>query len=188
MSLMIRRGHGIHFLWVGLLAGLLLMQTDPTHGETTHFNPTRAFKPFDLPVLDGGRHTLEDFRGRPVLLSVWASWCAPCRYELPQFQQARSELAGTYPDAVFLTINVGDGGARAKGFMKKIGVDLPVLLAGHKFVYEYDITIIPTLWILDREGKLAIRHQGWTQGTDLPAVLGEDLDTLERLSARRGTH
>ena len=125
---LMRRSRRIHLVWFAVLAGLLLMQTGPSHADTKQFNPAQPFKPFDLPALEGGRHTLEEFRGHPLILSVWASWCAPCRYELPAFQIARKALAESHPDAVLMTINLGDGGARAKGFMDKLGLDLPVLL------------------------------------------------------------
>ncbi|MFQ5718711.1 MAG: TlpA family protein disulfide reductase [Acidobacteriota bacterium] len=180
-----RRARGLSVLWIGLLAGVLLLQAGPIHGGTTRFSPAREFRAFDLPALAGGRHALADFRGRPVLLSVWATWCAPCRQELPQFQRARDELRDEHPDAVFLTVNLGDGGARVQGFLTRVGLDLPVLLAGQNFVEQYGIRTIPTLFVLDRDGKLASLHEGWGPDIDLPAALAEDLSSLDR--PRSGT-
>lgn len=172
---------------MALVAGLLLIQTGPIRGGTRQFNPSREIKPFDLPALDGGRQTLDDFRGRPLLLSIWATWCAPCREELPQFQSAREKLAEAHPEAVFMTVNVGDGGARARSFLTQLDLDLPVLLAGKNFIYDYDILTIPSLMVLDRDGKLAILHEGWGKDIDLPEVLREDLEMLDRLSRKPST-
>ena len=127
-----------------------------------------------------GRRTLEDYRGRPLLISVWASWCAPCRYELPEFQRARDVLAEPHPDAAFITVNLGDGGARAGAMMRSLRLDLPVLLSGDKFVRRYGINTIPTILVFDRDGRLAVAHDGWVMGTDLAEKLAKDLEAMGR--------
>jgi thiol-disulfide isomerase/thioredoxin len=167
-------------LWPAALSVLLLMQTGISVGGARRFEPPVRAPSFSLPGLDGGRHALADFRGRPLLLSVWASWCAPCRYELPEFQRARDALAAPHPDAVFMTVNVGESGARAKTWMDRQELDLPVLLASDRFVDQYAIISIPAILVFDRDGRLAVIHDGWVMGTDLAEELAKDLESLGR--------
>lgn len=171
-------------LLLAALAVVLLFQTDFSRGQVKHFNPPREAPEFNLPGLDGGKHALSDFRGRILLLSVWASWCMPCRAELPEFARARDELAGRHADAVFMTVNLGEGGARAKSWMDKAGLDLPVLLASSKFMDEYGLAVVPSIMIFDRDGRLAVLHSGWSSDTDLVAELSHDLSSLGRRAAR----
>jgi thiol-disulfide isomerase/thioredoxin len=167
-------------LGIAALAVVLLLQTGTSAGQVRRFSPPVEAPSFSLPALDGGRHKLEDYRGRPLLVSVWASWCAPCRYELPEFQRARDALAGPHPDAAFVTVNLGDGGARAGAMMRQLQLDLPVLLSGDKFVRQYGIIAIPTILVFDREGRLSAMHDGWIMGTDLADELAKDLEAMSR--------
>jgi thiol-disulfide isomerase/thioredoxin len=79
MTTQARRPRPLSPVWLAVLAALLLVQTGITQGEVRRFNPPLKAPAFELPGLDGGRHALEDFRGRPLLISVWASWCTPCK-------------------------------------------------------------------------------------------------------------
>jgi thiol-disulfide isomerase/thioredoxin len=175
---MIRRGRLLSPLGIAALAFVLLLQTGVSAGQIRRFDPPVKAPSFSLPALDGGRRTLEDYRGRPLLISVWASWCAPCRYELPEFQRARDVLAEPHPDAAFITVNLGDGGARAGAMMRKLGLDLPVLLSGDKFVRQYGIISIPSILVFDPDGRLAVVHDGWVMGTNLAHELAEDLEAM----------
>jgi thiol-disulfide isomerase/thioredoxin len=178
MTTQARRPHPLSPVWLAVLAALLLVQTGITQGEVRRFNPPLKAPAFELPGLDGGRHALEDFRGRPLLISVWASWCTPCKIELPEFQRASRELAGPHPDAAFVTVNLGEGGARAKTWAAQHGLRLPILLAGQKFMQDYGLIAIPTILVFDRDGRLAAAHEGWVMNTDLVQELGKDLDAL----------
>jgi thiol-disulfide isomerase/thioredoxin len=167
-------------LGIAALAIALLLQTGLSAGQIRRFNPPVKAPSFSLPALEGGRRTLEDYAGRPLLVSVWASWCAPCRYELPEFQRARDVLAAPHPDAAFVTVNLGDGGARAGAMMRKLQLDLPVLLSGDEFVQRYGIIAIPAILVFNREGRLAVVHDGWSMGTNLADELGKDLEAMGR--------
>ena len=177
---MANRERSIPVFWIGLLALVLLVQAVPSHGGTRQFDPARAIQSFDLPGLDGKRHTLKDYSGGPLFISIWATWCAPCKEELPRFEAARNALAESYPEAAFTTVNVGDGGARAASFMRRYGLELPVLLAGQNFIYDYNIVTVPTLMVLNENGHLAILHEGWSSATDLTDVLRQDLEILAK--------
>ncbi len=134
--------------------------------------------------MDGRRYALSDFRGRPLVVSVWASWCAPCQEELPEFARAREVLAASHPDAVFTTINVGESGARARSWMDKQGLDLPVLLAPMSFMDQYGLMVVPSILVFDREGRVSALHEGWVADTDLVEKLGHDLSVQGKRADR----
>jgi len=179
----IKRRTSYSMLLVGM-AVVLLVQTGISRGQVRHFNPPKEAPKFNLPGLDGEKHALSDFRGQVLVLSAWASWCMPCREELPQFARARDELAGRHPDAVFVTVNLGESGARARSWMNKAGLDLPVLLATTNFMDEYGLMVVPSILVFDRDGRLAVLRSGWSPGTDLVEELSHDLSSLERRAAR----
>jgi len=166
------------------LALALLAQTGLSRGQVRHFNPPVEAPEFNLPGLDGKKHALSDYRGRVLVLSAWASWCMPCRQELPEFARARDELAGPYADAVFMTVNLGESGARARSWMEKAGLDLPVLLSSTKFMDQYGLMVVPSILVFDRDGRLAVLRSGWSPGTDLVEELSDDLSSLGRRAAR----
>jgi len=171
-------------LLLAALAVVLLVQTGVTRGQVKHYNPPRQAPEFNLPGLDGQKHALSDYRGRVLVLSAWASWCMPCREELPEFARARDELAGRHPEAVFMTVNLGETGARARSWMNKAGLDLPVLLATTKFMEKYGLMVVPSILVFDRDGRLAVLRSGWTPGMDLAEELSRDLTSLGKRAAR----
>ncbi|MFQ5670665.1 MAG: TlpA family protein disulfide reductase [Acidobacteriota bacterium] len=167
------------FFWFGLLALALLLQTQDTPGQVRHLDPMEKAPAFSLPGLDGATHDLADYRGRTLVLSLWASWCAPCREELPQFQRARQALARSHPGAALVTVNIDDSGARAKLWLKKQGLDLPVLLATPHFVSDYGVIVIPTILFIDAQGRLAAVREGWAEDNDLVQEIGAELDRMK---------
>ena len=96
---------------------------------------------------------LASFRGRPVLLTFWASWCGPCRYELPELEELYGELAGT--GFTVITVAVDTAPAAAEDFMKSLDLHLPVFLADRMELRKLRISSIPTTILLDQEGGVA---------------------------------
>ena len=82
--------------------------------------------PLVLKDLDGREHRLDDYRGKVVVLNFWATWCEPCREEMPSFNRLKARM-GDAP-FVILSINMAEGEARVGEFLKKVPVDFPVLL------------------------------------------------------------
>ncbi|MFQ5766759.1 MAG: TlpA family protein disulfide reductase [Acidobacteriota bacterium] len=166
-------------LGLAVVLALLLIQTGPTHGFVERLDPPKEVPGFDLPALDGQRYSLEEFRGRPFFLSLWATWCAPCQQELPQFDRVRKALAESHPDVVMMTANIGESGARAGSWMKRHKLDLPVLLASEKFVNKFEVMVLPSILVFNRDGRLASIHRGWSQSTDLLAEVKKDLAAMD---------
>ena len=119
-----------------------------------------------LGLLDttGKSWQIADLRGRAVLLNFWASWCEPCRAEMPTLQQA-ADLYG--PDKLLvLAINFKESAARALQFAKTTGLSLPVLLdSSGKVAGQWGVKVFPTTLTLDSRGRPQQRVKGevdWT--------------------------
>lgn len=113
---------------------------------------------FKLTSLDGTTTSLIDFRERPLILNFWASWCEPCREEMPSLQQVYEGLE----DRIFIVgINYAESSSHVLSFTHAIGVTFPVLLDSKGEVAEsYRIVGFPTSFFVNSEGKLAADHVG----------------------------
>ncbi len=106
---------------------------------------------FQLPNLEGQSISLSDFRGEPVLVNFWASWCLPCRFEIPFIQEVYEEWSAS--GLVVLAINKGESLSTAKDFMQSYNLSFPALLDINQDVaLEYNIRSIPTTFFIDKDG------------------------------------
>lgn len=106
---------------------------------------------FNLPNLDGDYTSLNSYRGKPVLLNFWATWCGPCRMEMPFLQEIYDEW--TDKGLVLLTVNLGESTNVARNFMQENGFTMPVLLDSSRVLLNrYQITGIPTTFFIDKDG------------------------------------
>jgi peroxiredoxin len=124
-------------------------------GAAADFKPwTGAALPaFVLKDLDGVEHRLADFHGKVVLINFWATWCGPCRDEMPSIQDLRSQLKGK-PFAV-LAINLDEPESRVRKFLAQWKVDLPVLLdPDRKVAREWNARILPATYIIGPDGRI----------------------------------
>lgn len=95
---------------------------------------------------------LSDYRGRYVILNWYASWCGPCRDEIPSFQEAYSYLSG---DLVVLGINLEEDRDTAAGLLSELGADYPAVLDSEGVIARhYRVRGLPTTLFLDRDGKI----------------------------------
>jgi peroxiredoxin len=111
--------------------------------------------PFSLSDLEGRTWTPADLRGRSALINVWATWCKPCRAELPFLQKLHEQLAAR-TDVVVLSISIDEKPADARALAKKLGLTFPVLL-GPEFVETHFLSTglgIPVSWLVDPDGVL----------------------------------
>jgi thiol-disulfide isomerase/thioredoxin len=125
---------------------------------------------FELVDVRDGRtpHRLSDFRGRTVVLNWYASWCGPCRAELPYFQDAYRSLGG---DVVFLAINVEESRADAASILAETGATFPAVLDSEALVAAgYDIRGLPSTFFVDAQGIL---RAGGSGGISAGVLAGE---------------
>jgi thiol-disulfide isomerase/thioredoxin len=126
----------------------------------------RAAEPVPLPnvtlhPLDGDEPVkLESFRGKPVLLSFWASWCGPCRWELPEFEKLYDELGGR--GFVLLTVNVDTNSRAASLFLQRTGLGVPVFRLDTQTLIQLGVDSLPMSVLLDPEGNVVKAYQGYS--------------------------
>ena len=114
---------------------------------------------FALEGLDGGEVSLAALDGKVVVLNFWASWCGPCRLEMPDFQKAWEEHQKQ--GVVFVGIAVDDTASEASKFAEQVGVTYPLALDTTGDVARaYRIRAVPSTYFIDREGKLATTLHG----------------------------
>lgn len=109
---------------------------------------------FTLPALDGRMVSLADYKGKVVLLNIWATWCPPCREEMPSMEKLYEQLEGE--DFEILAVSVDLSGAEAVGpFVKRYGLRFPALLdTDAKVQHLYGTTGIPESFIIGRDGRI----------------------------------
>lgn len=120
---------------------------------------------FTLKSKDGGNIKLSEQRGNIVLVNFWASWCGPCREELPAFE----ELYQEYQDmgVEILAVNVDDEAEKADVLLQDIEVSFPVLYDTSGEVSElYDVSAMPTTVLVDRDGNVRLLHPGYRKGDE----------------------
>ena len=131
------------------------------------------FPSITLNSLDGTTQVnLEAFRGRPVLLTFWASWCGPCRQELPELEKLYGELAGT--GFVLLTINVDTSPRAGKRFLEQMKLNIPVYRLDPQTLAQLGVQSLPTNVLLNREGRPVQIYRGYSP------VLPDDIRRLVR--------
>jgi len=131
---------------------------------------------FELATVDGGSVRLQDYRGQPVAINFWATWCPGCVKEMPDLEAAMRDHASE--GLVVLAVNAGQRAEHVQSFLDWRGVhDLPVPLDLGKKVYDrYRIVALPTTVWLDRDGVVRAVHTG--------ALTSDDIDRyVEQLMA-----
>ena len=114
---------------------------------------------FQLQNLDGQSVSLSDFIGKPVLINFWATWCPPCRAEMPHLQEISDEWSDK--GLVLLAVNVGDSPSKVEKFMQDNNLSLPVLLDPKEtIVQKYYIRALPTTFFIDTEGVVQSKIVG----------------------------
>ena len=114
---------------------------------------------FTLEGLDGGEVSLSALDGNVVVLNFWASWCGPCRREMPDFQKAWEEHEEQ--GVVFVGIAVDDTASEASKFAEQVGVTYPLALDTTGDVARaYRIRAVPSTYFIDRQGRLATTLSG----------------------------
>jgi peroxiredoxin len=120
---------------------------------------------FTLPARSGGEVTLSSLRGQVVLINFWATWCAPCRTEMPLLEQ----IYQRYQKLGFTTlaVNVEEDSAGAEKWLKETQVSFPVLFDRVNAVSKlYSVTAMPSTVIVDRKGQVRFVHYGYTPGME----------------------
>jgi thiol-disulfide isomerase/thioredoxin len=152
----------VNRVWIAPLA------TQRAEASTNH-----PFAPqFSLTDISGQKLSLADYKGKVVLLDFWATWCGPCRIEIPEFVQ----LQKRYRDQglAVIGISMDDGPAPVREFYKQFNMDYPVALGDDKLAELYGgILGLPTTMVIGRDGRIYAKHVGATDISVFEAEIRE---------------
>ena len=157
----------------GSIATTPVVVEDPTAETEAQGSLAPDFTVYDF---DGIAHKLSDFRGKPVILNCWASWCGPCASEMPEFQSFYEQYG---EDIHFVLVNLTDGHqetvASASAFLEENGYTLPVYYdTDIDAAMKYGVSAVPVSYFIDAEGYFA----AWAQGALSEDMLRQGVDLL----------
>jgi peroxiredoxin len=113
----------------------------------------------ELTDAEGKLHRLADYRGRAVLVNFWATWCEPCREEMPSMERLRGALQGK--PFVVLAVNVGEGPRAARAFGEKLGLGFPLLLdPDGKTTRAWNARVLPASFVVGPDGRIRYSYFG----------------------------
>lgn len=147
-----------------LLASLWLLVSLQACAAESEQKPAPA-PDFKLQTTDGKTVQLKDLQGQVVMINFWATWCGPCRKEMP----ALSQIYDDYKNAGFtlLGVNLDQEASEALAYLQKAPVSFPVLLDSKGQVADlYGNTAMPSSYFIDKQGRLAEVHQGYRPGDE----------------------
>jgi peroxiredoxin len=147
--------------WLGITAAAVLLAVSTSFAGLEQ----SAAPDFTLKSVDGDNLRLSEFRGEVVLINFWASWCGPCRQEMPVL----SELHDKYKALGFtvLGVNVEEESGKARKLLQEMPVSFPVLLDNDSVVSKlYDVVAMPSTVLVDRDGNMRYQHKGYKPGLE----------------------
>ena len=142
-----------------LLMNLCIAAPALPAGAVEPYGSTQKQQGFTLPDLDQQLHSLADYKGKVVLINFWASWCTPCITEMPGIQR----LSDALKDQSFeiLTSNVSDAENRIREFLRRINLNLTVLLDQDGKVFKaWHGKVLPASYLVDGNGEIRYRVIG----------------------------
>jgi len=174
-----RRSPAIRWLVTSLLLFIApassFAQQDQDNGPVIRFvrNPDPA-PDFKLTALDGKPITLAALQGKVVLLNFWATWCGPCRAEIPDLVALQERYKGRLQ---IIGLNVDDEEADIQQYVQETGINYPVAMTSNDVRVQFGgIPALPTSFVLDTEGRVVQKHVGlWNPAvyeTEIRALLG----------------
>ena len=118
---------------------------------------------FKLIDREGNAKSLADFKGKVIFMNMWATWCPPCVAEMPSIDKLHEEMGN---EVAFVMLSLDQDFEKAKAFDKRKGYDLPIYAPGSNMPAMYQSSAIPTTFIIDAKGNLALTHKGMADYSD----------------------
>jgi thiol-disulfide isomerase/thioredoxin len=150
-----------------LLLALLLAWATTAHAAASATGkflapPAADVPPLELRDMAGKLHRLSDYRGKVVLVNFWATWCEPCRDEMPSMRTLKQRMDGVRKDAfIVLAVNYAENEIAIDAFLQQQALDFPVLLDPFSKVWRaWKPGLLPASFLIGRDGKLRYRVLG----------------------------
>ena len=125
--------------------------------------PASSAPDFTLRTMEGPNLRLQEQRGQVVMINFWATWCGPCRQEMPHLNRLYDRFQAS--GFTLLGVNVDDDTRNAAGVAAKLGLHFPVLLDTDKVVSRlYDLSTMPSTVLIDRDGRVRYVTRGYKEG------------------------
>ncbi len=141
---------------------------------------------FELVSLDGRKVKLSDFRGKAVVLNFWATWCAPCKVEMPWFVDLQNQYGNNGLTILGVAMDDSDPQKIAQ-FASEMGVNYPVLLGTNKVSEEYgDVEYLPTTFYINRQGRIVGKVAGLIGKAEIEDDARKALDSDGRTAMSSG--
>src|SRR5690348_14747442 len=138
-------------------------------------DPSGPAPQFTLPEKGGGQLSLAQYKGQVVMINFWASWCGPCRQEMPLLENIYKKY--NKMGFTLIGVNVEPDPKAAEGFLKDTPVNFPVIYDKDSTVSKaYDVSGMPSTVIIDRKGNIRVLHRGYKPGDE-----NEYLDSIRTL-------
>ena len=149
-----------------LFAGIRAARNNRANGHAKRQLMGNLAPDFELPALDGKNLKLSDLRGKAVLLNFWATYCGPCKIEMPWFVELQKE----YGPQGFQIVGVAMDDASTEDiakFAREMGVNYPILIGNESVGQSFGgVSVLPTTFFLDRDGRLIAREFGLRSRSD----------------------
>jgi peroxiredoxin len=145
----------------GVLAAALAFGVWPAQAIA----PAGVAPDFTLRSIDGKNLRLHEQRGQVVLVNFWATWCGPCKQEMPHLDRLYDKYRAS--GFVLLGVNIDQDAGQAKAYAQRLGLKFPILLDADKKVSKlYDVGSMPSTVLIDRDGRVRQVHLGYREGLE----------------------
>ncbi len=166
----------IFILLVLVVAGAYVAHRKGTRSSAVSSKQPRPAPDFTLSELSGKSLKLSDYRGRVVLLDFWATWCEPCRAEIPHFVELQDKY-GSHGLQI-IGVSMDDSADPVPAFYKQFKMNYPVVMGNAQIGEEYGGVLgLPIAFVIDRQGFIRAKHMGATDAAvferEIVAQLGE---------------
>ncbi len=133
---------------------------------------------FKFTDAEGKSVSLSDLRGKSIMLNFWATWCAPCKYEMPLIEDLAHDREKAEKGLILLTINSGESADKVQRFMIENGLSFPVLLDTQKMVVRaYNVRAIPTTFFIGQDGIISkIKLGAFMNESELEQILNKVME------------